>query len=232
VRHTVWRATGVPIYVEAFGTIPCAYVADGHHRSASAWRAAAERRAADPRRGGGAGHEWFPAALFPASQLRILAYNRVVRDLQGRTPAEVLTALARVGRLAPTDDPAPSRPGSFGVYLGGRWYRLELDEASIDRRDPVRALDVSLLQERVLGPVLGIGDQRTDARIDFVGGVRGVPELEARVASGEMAAAVAMYPTTVAQLIAVADAGEIMPPKSTWFEPKLLSGLFVHTFAD
>ena len=231
VRHTLWRAPRPAAYVEAFAQIACAYVADGHHRSASAWRAAAERRAADPRPTPDAGHDWFPAVLFPASQLRILAYNRVVRDLRGRTPAEVLGDLRRVGRVTVTDEPAPAHPGSFGVYLQGRWHRLELPEVSIDRRDPVRALDVSLLQDRVLGPVLGIEDPRTDARIDFVGGIRGTRELEARVDSGEMAVAVAMSPTTVEQLIAVADAGEIMPPKSTWFEPKLASGLFVHTFA-
>jgi uncharacterized protein (DUF1015 family) len=128
-----------------------------------------------------------------------------------------------------TDEPAPDRPGSFGIYFKDAWYRLELDEATIDRTDPIGSLDVSLLQDRVLGPILGVGDQRTDKRIDFVGGIRGTAELERRVRSGEMAIAFSLYPTTLDQLMAVSDTGQIMPPKSTWFEPKLRSGLFVHT---
>jgi len=168
--------------------------------------------------------------LVPADQLRILAYNRVVTDLAGRAPAAVLAELGRVGRLAVTDDPVPPRPAIFCVYLGGRWHRLELAEDSIDRSDPIRALDVSLLQERVLGPVLGIADQRTDQRIDFVGGIRGASALAARVDSGEAALGISLHPPTVEQLMAVSDAGHVMPPKSTWFEPKLLSGLFVHPF--
>lgn len=228
VSHTVWRLADPAPYVAAFGRVPAAYVADGHHRSASAWRAARERRAGDAGRGGDEEYEWFPAVLFPAGQLRILPYNRLVTDLSGQTPARVLERIGEHGRLSPTTAPEPPRAGSFGIYLDGAWWRLELPESSIDRRDPVRSLDVSLLQERVLGPVLGIGDQRTDTRIDFVGGIRGVRALEARVDSGEMALAVALYPVTVGQLMAVSDAGEMMPPKSTWFEPKLLSGLFVH----
>jgi uncharacterized protein (DUF1015 family) len=141
----------------------------------------------------------------------------------------VLGRLSRVGRLTATENPEPPHRGSFAVYLPGRWYLLELDDATIDRRDPIASLDVSLLQDRVLGPILGIGDPRTDKRIDFVGGIRGTAELERRVNSGEMAIAFSMYPTTLEQLMAVADAGQVMPPKSTWFEPKLRSGLFVHT---
>src|SRR5262245_32676020 len=230
VRHTVWPATDGPAVVAAFERVPCAYVADGHHRTASASRAATERRT--ERRGGMAGHEsdWFPAALFPANQLAILPYNRVIRDLGGRTTGEVLHQLARVGRLTTTQETAPARPATFCIYLEGRWYLLEVPDGSAERGDPIRALDVWLLQERVLEPVFGITDQRTDKRIDFVGGIRGTRDLEARVDSGEAALAISMYPTTVEQLMAVADAGEIMPPKSTWFEPKLLSGLFVHTF--
>jgi uncharacterized protein (DUF1015 family) len=142
----------------------------------------------------------------------------------------VLGDLAKLGRLTTPADPVPPRPGGFGFYLERRWHRLELPEDSIDRSDPVRSLDVSLLQERVLGPVLGIADQRTDKRIDFVGGVRGIRALEARVDAGEAALAIALHPATVEQLMAVSDAGHVMPPKSTWFEPKLLSGLFVHSF--
>ena len=131
--------------------------------------------------------------------------------------------------MAPTDQPAPDAPGTLGVYLAGRWYRLTLDPETIDREDPIGSLDVSLLQERILTPILGVGDPRMDTRIEFVGGIRGTRELERRVRSGEMAIGFAMYPTTLEQLIAVSDAGLIMPPKSTWFEPKLRSGLFVHT---
>jgi uncharacterized protein (DUF1015 family) len=230
VRHTVWRVESTQPYVDAFTRVPCAYVADGHHRSASAWRAARERRPSGGQHTGE--HDWFPAVLVPAAQLRILPYNRVVHDLGGQAPAQILERLAAVGRLSPTDTPAPARPKSFCVYVERRWYLLELDEASIDRDDPLRALDVSLLQERVLAPVLGIEDQRMDKRIDFVGGIRGTRELETRVDSGEAALGISMFPTTVAELMAVSDAGHMMPPKSTWFEPKLLSGLFVHALDD
>ena len=230
VTHTVWRLDDPAPYQRAFEGVARAYVADGHHRSASAWRAARELRGRNAVHSGAAEYNWFPAVLVPADQLRILAYNRVVTDLAGRAPADVLAELGRVGRLAVTDDPVPPRPATFCLYLGGRWYRLELAEDSIDRADPIRALDVSLLQERVLGPVLGITDQRTDKRIDFVGGIRGTDALAARVDSGEAALAISLHPTTVEQLMAASDAGHIMPPKSTWFEPKLLSGLFVHSF--
>ena len=230
VAHTVWRLADPAPYERAFEGVARAYVADGHHRSASAWRAARELRTRNAGHSGEEEYNWFPAVLVPADQLRILAYNRVVTDLAGRAPAEVLAELGRVGRLAVTDDPVPPRPATFCVYLGGRWHRLELAEDSIDRSDPIRALDVSLLQERVLGPVLGIADQRTDQRIDFVGGIRGARALAARVDSGEAALGISLHPPTVEQLMAVSDAGHVMPPKSTWFEPKLLSGLFVHPF--
>jgi len=228
VRHTVWRIPDNRALVHVFEAVPTAYVADGHHRSASAWRAGKERRAANPRHRGDEEYNWFLAVLFPASQLTILPYNRVVRDLAGKAPADVLHGLAKVGRLSRTDDPRPSRPGSFCIYLEGVWHRLELDPASIDRSDPIGSLDVSLLQDRVLGPILRVGDPRTDKRLEFVGGIRGTAELERRVNSGDMAIAFSLYPTTMEQLIAVSDAGEVMPPKSTWFEPKLRSGLFVH----
>ena len=230
VRHTVWQIPQTEPWVEAFRDVPHAYVADGHHRSASAWRAGKELRAANPKHRGDEEYNWFLAVLFPADQLTILPYNRVVRDLGGQSAAEVLRALRDVGRLAPADHPRPPRPGTFCVYLADAWYRIEFDEESIDRRDPIGSLDVSLLQERVIRPILGIGDPRTDQRIDFVGGIRGTAELERRVNSGEMAIAFSLYPTTLDQLMAVSDAGAVMPPKSTWFEPKLRSGLFVHTF--
>lgn len=232
VRHTVWTAADPAAYVAAFGEVPVSYVADGHHRSASAWRAGKELR----ERNGGAGElesDWFLAAIFPADQLEILPYNRVVKEaVVPGTAADVLGRLSQLGRVSEVRDPTPPRPGSFCIYpaAGGPWYLVEIDEAKIDRADPIRALDVSLVQELVLNPIYGIGDPRTDKRIDFVGGIRGTRELERRVDSGEMAAAFSMYPTTLDQLMAVADAGEVMPPKSTWFEPKLRSGLFVHRF--
>jgi len=228
VRHSVWRLPEPAALVHAFEAVPHVYVADGHHRCASAWRAGKERRDADRSYGGGEQYNWFLAALFPTDELAILPYNRLVRDLGGKSPAQLLEALRRVGRVSPTDLRSPSRPGTFGFYLAGSWYLLELDERTIDRTDPISSLDVSLLQDRVLGPLLGIGDPRTDTRIDFVGGIRGPAELERRVNSGEMAIAFSLYPTSLEQLMAVSDAGKVMPPKSTWFEPKLRSGLFVH----
>jgi len=228
VRHTVWRVPDPAGLVRAFERVPHAYVADGHHRSASAWRAGKELRARNPNHRGDEEYNWFLAVLFPSDQLRILPYNRVVKDLNRLSPGELLAKLARVGSVGRTDRPEPERSGVFCFYLDGAWYRLELDPAMVDARDPIGSLDVSLLQDRVLGPILGIGDPRTDKRIDFVGGIRGTSELERRVDSGEMAIAFSLYPTSLEQLMAVSDAGQVMPPKSTWFEPKLRSGLFVH----
>jgi uncharacterized protein (DUF1015 family) len=229
VRHRVWRVSDPIRFERAFGDVPVCYVADGHHRTASAWRAAREWRAANPSHTGDEEYHWFPAVLFPASRLRILPYHRVVRDLNGLAPGEFLDRLREVGRVVPALDPIPPHPGSFCLYLDGRWHLLVLDPGTIDAADPIRSLDAALLEERVLGPLLGVQDIRTDPRVDFVGGIRGPAELERRVQSGEMALAVALYPVTVDQLMAVADAGAIMPPKTTWFEPKLRSGLFVHT---
>ncbi len=236
VRHTVWRAAASDSYVKAFAQVSCAYVADGHHRTASAARAGAERRAANPKHTGSEEYNWFLAVLFPASALTILPYHRVVKDLDGRTPQEFLDELREAVQVGDDGGPqGPPRPGTISMYIGGRfgergeWRLLTFPEKSIDRADPIRSLDVSLLTERILDPVLGIADPRTDNRIDFVGGIRGPGELEKRVDGGDAAVAFSMYPTTIEQLIAVADAGQIMPPKSTWFEPKLRSGLFLHT---
>jgi uncharacterized protein (DUF1015 family) len=231
VRHTAWAVPDPGALARAFGLVPHAYVADGHHRSASAWRAGKELRAKNPSHRGDEEYNWFLAVLFPADQLRILPYNRLARDLKGQAPSEVLDRLGRLGKLTAAKDATPDRTGVFCVYLDGRWHRLELDPSGIDRSDPIASLDVSLLQDRVLSPILGIGDPRTDKRIDFVGGIRGTAELERRVSSGEMAIAFSLYPTTPDQLMAVSDAGHVMPPKSTWFEPKLRSGLFVHELA-
>lgn len=229
VRHRVWRIRHADAYVDAFRRIDVAYVADGHHRSASAWRAGRELRAANPGHTGDEEYNWFLAVLFPAHQLTILPYHRVVRDLNGLSPSEFLIRLGAVGRLEATGAPAPDRPGSFGVYVGGAWYRLTLDPESASGDDPLRALDAERLHRQVLEPVLGIRDIRTDQRIDFVGGSRGTGELARRVDRGEMAVAFALFPVRVEQMMAIADRGGVMPPKSTWFEPKLKSGLFVHT---
>jgi uncharacterized protein (DUF1015 family) len=228
VRHIVWKVADPSALLRDFAAVPLAYVADGHHRSASAWRAGLERRAKNPQHTGNEEYNWFLAVLFPAGELAILPYNRVVKSLGGLTAGAFRARLATLGRLEAVTDPRPPRPGSFAFFLEGRWWLLTMDASTIDRSDPIGSLDVSLLQDRVLGPILGITDPRTDKRIDFVGGIRGTAELERRVTSGEMALGISMYPTTMEQLLAVSDAGKIMPPKSTWFEPKLRSGLFVH----
>ena len=232
VRHTVWRAADAPAWVAEFATFPAAYVADGHHRSASAARAGARRRDANPGHTGAEAYNWFLSVLFPASDLTILPYHRVVADLNGLSPDDFFARLAEVGSLEGLDassDHVPDAPGSFCVYADGRWARLTLDPASVDRADPVASLDYQLLADRVLTPILGIGDVRTDPRIDFVGGIRGPGALRERVDSGRAGCAFAMAPVTIDQLVGVADAGRIMPPKSTWFEPKLRSGLLVHS---
>lgn len=229
VRHTGWRVRDPSVYEMAFEQIPVCYVADGHHRCASAWRAGKELRSKNPSHTGNEEYNWFLAVLFPDSQLRILPYNRLVRDLAGMSPEEFLARLEGVGRVTPGAAASPSQPGSFSVFVQGTWFGVDLKPEFIKAGDPLASLDASLIQEHILGPILKIGDPRTDKRIDFVGGIRGTAELERRVQSGEMAAAFSLFPTAMAQLLAVADAGLMMPPKSTWFEPKLKSGLFVHT---
>ena len=229
VRQRVWKVVNPAPYVDAFRRIGTGYVADGHHRCAGAQRAAEQRKSTNFKHTGDEDYNWFLAVFFPANQLRILPYFRVVKDLGGLSAEEFLARLGAVGTLTPGTGSVPEQPGSFGIYLEGKWHRLTLDPASIDEDDPIASLDVSLLQERVLGPILGIGDVRTDPRIDFVGGIRGVAALEERVDSGKAAVAFALHPVTVQQLMTVSDADQIMPPKSTWFEPKLKSGLFVHT---
>lgn len=232
VTHTVWRVEkgdAAPV-LEAFGKVPVSYVADGHHRSASAARVGKERRDANPDHTGEENYNWFLAVLFPASQLNILPYNRLVKDLNGLTPDGFLKRINETFHLDSNGKKVPEHPESVCLYVDGGWHQIDWPEVESD--NPIERLDVSFLQDRILGPVLGIGDPRTDDRIDFVGGIRGPEELERRVDSGEMAVGFSMYPTTVQQLIDIADAGEIMPPKSTWFEPKLRSGLFVYTLDD
>ena len=224
VTHTVWRVPDATVYRDIFAAIDYAYVADGHHRIASAARAAAERTdGPDPE------HDWFVAALFPSSALTILPYNRFVAQTGGLTADQVLRRLAVVGTVTPVDGPPALGPGIFGTCLDGRWHRLQLDPASVDHSDPVRSLDVAVLQEQVLRPVLGIGDPRSDPRIEFIGGGRGPDELQRRVEESAGGVAFLLHATSIDQLMAVADAGLYMPPKSTWFEPKLRSGLFIHT---
>ncbi|MFZ5788210.1 MAG: DUF1015 domain-containing protein, partial [Acidobacteriota bacterium] len=215
-------------FTDAFRGVPALYVADGHHRTASAARVGLERRAANARHTGEEPYNYFMAVLFPHDQLRIMDYNRVVRDLNGHTPEGFLAALAERFTVAPAPSPRPEASRQFGMYLGGAWHRLVAKPGTYPADDPVRGLDVSILQENLLAPILGIADPRTDTRIDFVGGIRGLGELEKRVREG-WAVAFALHPTSLDQLLAVADAGQVMPPKSTWFEPKLRSGLLVRT---
>lgn len=233
IRHQVWR---LPVETCAKITrlfkdeVPLAYVADGHHRSASAARVGKERRENNPNHTGDENYNWFLSVLFPAEELKILPYNRVVKDLNGRTPESFLKEAGAIFKITPTDIKEPRRSGQARMYLGGKWYQLEWKPA--DDASPVDSLDVEILQSRLLSPVLGIDDPRTSERIDFIGGIRGVTELEKLVDNGKFAVAFSMYPTTVDQLMDIADAGQIMPPKSTWFEPKLRSGLFIHTLED
>jgi uncharacterized protein (DUF1015 family) len=232
VRHSLWLIpeSDVAFFVSAFAAVPFLYVADGHHRCASASRA----RAALRERSGGTLAEdhpvnWFPAAIFPDRQLAILPYNRVVKDLGGKKKEDFLEGVKAKFALTPAAAPEPALRGTFSMFFEGHWQTLTPREP-VSSKDPVSALDVSILQDRLLAPVLGIGDPRTDPRIDFVGGIRGTKELEERVRSGRGAVAIAMFPTQISDVMAIADAGVTMPPKSTWFEPKLRSGLFVHRF--
>jgi uncharacterized protein (DUF1015 family) len=230
IGHTVWIVPTALTerFTAAFARVPALYVADGHHRTAAAARVGLERKAANAHHVGNEPYNYFMAVLFPHDQLKIMDYNRVVKDLAGLAPAKFLKKLSDGFTVTPTETPRPEAPHQFGMFLEGRWYRLVANPGTWPAGDPVRSLDVSILQENVLAPLLGIRDPRTDKRIDFVGGIRGLSELEKRVKGG-WAVAFALYPTSLDQLMAVADAGVVMPPKSTWFEPKLRSGLLVRT---
>lgn len=227
IRHTVWRIGGTKALVEAFARVPHAYIADGHHRAAAAARVARERRAANPSHTGEEEYNWFLAVLFPAGQLQILPYNRCVKDLNGLSKDQFLDAVRGQFSMSDAAAPRPPKSGQVSMYLAGRW--LGLTWSPVKSANPVDALDVSVLQDRLLGPVLGIDDPRNNPRIEFVGGIRGTEELEKRVKSGRATVAFSMYPATLNQLMSISDAGQCMPPKSTWFEPKLRSGLLVHT---
>ncbi|MCC7416622.1 MAG: DUF1015 domain-containing protein [Acidobacteria bacterium] len=231
VRHTLWRVTGAPrdALVAAFAQIPVLYIADGHHRAASAARARADIRDRAVTRaslGDGADYTTFLAVAFPHDQMQVLPYNRIVRDLAGRTPDAFLAAVRERFDVAP-GPASPAQRGDISMYLQGRWQTLR-PRVAPDRSDPIASLDVSVLQDRLLDPVLDIKDVRTDKRIDFVGGIRGTGELEQHVNGGRAAVAFSLFPVSVAELMEVSDAGEIMPPKSTWFEPKLRDGLLIH----
>jgi uncharacterized protein (DUF1015 family) len=232
VRHTIWSIRDperIARLTAAFDAMPALYIADGHHRTAAASRVAAARRAAGPARTGEESYEYFLAVAFPHQQLRILDYNRVAADLNRLSALEFLTRIARSYTVQTSAQPVkPAHHGEVGMYLRHQWYRLRIKPALAEVRDPVQRLDVSLLSDHLLGPVLDIHDLRRDKRIDFVGGIRGLQELERRVDSGAMAVAFSLYPTSLSDLMTVADAGQIMPPKSTWFEPKLADGLVSH----
>ena len=226
VTHSVWRVDAselVELLGQRLNALGQLYIADGHHRSAAAARVAEARRNDDP----DASHEYFLCVAFPHDQMRIFDYNRVVTDLHGLARTEFLARVADAFDVAEIDgEPQPAAPREFGMYLDGAWHRL-IPKGAV-AGDPVARLDVSILQDRLIAPILGIDDPRTDDRIDFVGGVRGLAALEQRVDSGRAAVAFALYPTQMDQLMDVADAAKLMPPKSTWFEPKLADGLLSH----
>ena len=231
IRHRVWKIND-PAQTEAieaaFAAIPATYIADGHHRAASAVKVGLKRRAENPGYTGEEPFNYFLSVLFPDEELMILPYNRVVKDLNGLSREQFFEAVKEKFELEEIgkEPYAPAEKGTFGMYLDNTWYALKV-LPQYKSADPVKGLDVSILQDQLLGPVLGIGDPRTDKRIDFIGGIRGLKELERRV-SEDMEIAFSMYPTSIEELLAVADAGLLMPPKSTWFEPKLRSGLFIH----
>jgi uncharacterized protein (DUF1015 family) len=234
-RHRLWVISSdedIQQITEAFSQIPEMYIADGHHRSAAAARVADEVALTNPNHTGTEEYNYFMAVCFPQEQLTILDYNRVVKDLNGLTEAEFLQALNKNFEVQSkgTQNYAPQELHEFSLYLGGEWYSLKAKSGVYNPDDPVGVLDVDISSRLILDEILSIKDLRTSKRIDFVGGLRGLDKLKCRVDSGEMKLALALYPVTMKQIIDIADAGKIMPPKATWFEPKLRSGLFVHTF--
>ena len=232
-RHQFWiidKEEDITAVTERFALMPHLYIADGHHRTAAAALVGAEKAKANPAHTGTEEYNYLMAVCFPASQLTILDYNRVVKDLNGHSPAEFLALLEKDFVVSPqgTEPYRPARLHEFSLYLKGEWYSLMLKSGLVDETDPIESLDVSISSKRILDEILGIKDLRSDKRIDFVGGLRGLSELKRRVDSGEMQMALALYPVSMQQIIRIADSGNIMPPKATWFEPKLRSGLVVH----
>lgn len=231
--HTFWVIRDNAInqrITEIFAEIPALYVADGHHRTAAAARVGAEKRANNPNHTGNEEYNYFLAVIFPESQLKIIDYNRVVRDLNGLTPEQFLEKLSASFDVVEMGNEIykPNALHNFGMYLNGKWYSLTAHAGTYNDSDPIGVLDVTVLSNLVFDQILNLGDLRTSKRIDFVGGIRGLGELQKRVDSGEMAVAFALYPVTMRQIIDIADSGNIMPPKTTWFEPKLRSGLVIH----
>lgn len=229
VSHTIWRLENSESLVKSFESVPLLYIADGHHRAASASRARAELKQQSFAHTGKEDYNFFLTVIFPDSQVRILAYNRTVQDLNGLTKEQFLEEVGTQFTIAENASPEPPRSGHWSMYLDGKWYDLQLSPAATLPAGTVASLDVSILQDRLLDPILGIKDVRTDKRVDFIGGLRGTKELERLVNEGKAAVAFSLFPTTVEQLLMVSDANEIMPPKSTWFEPKLRDGLLIHT---
>jgi uncharacterized protein (DUF1015 family) len=235
IRHVLWvidDPADRDRLLDAFDRVPELYVADGHHRSAAGVRISQKRKAGNPGQTGEEPYNFFLSVLFPHDQMLIMDYNRVVRDLGGLGPASFLDRVAERFDVTPVDSGRPGRQRCFGMYLDGAWYRLTARTGTFPEDDPVQSLDVAILQNNLLAPVLGIGDPRSDERIDFVGGIRGLEELERLVGSGQWAVAFALFPTSIEQLFGVADAAQVMPPKSTWFEPKLRSGLIVRPLSE
>lgn len=230
IQHTIWRVPDPVRFVQTFRDVPYLYIADGHHRAASASRARAELKEQNSNHTGDEEYNFFLAVIFPDDQLQILPYNRVVRDLNGQSKDEFLSDVKRVFEVSENGAPTVKVPGNWSMYLNNQWYGLSLPANAPKPEGAVASLDVALLQDRLLDPILGIKDVRTDKRIDFVGGLRGTKELERLVDERKAAVAFSLYPTNVADLLRVSDAGEIMPPKSTWFEPKLRDGLLSHSF--
>ncbi len=228
IRHTIWRVPTYDPLVEAFAEVPYLYIADGHHRAASASRARAELKESGFSFIGTEEYNFFQCVLFPDRQLQILPYNRVVRDLNGLSPEDFLVRVSESFVVTENAAASPAARGQWNMYLDGGWYGLTLLSDATTPSGVVESLDVSILQDRLLDPILGIKDIRTDKRVDFVGGIRGTEELEQLVAEGKAAVAFSLYATTIEDLLRVSDAGEIMPPKSTWFEPKLRDGLLIH----
>jgi uncharacterized protein (DUF1015 family) len=234
IAHTLWTVSepaAVAAVQEAFRRVDAVYIADGHHRAAAACRVRQIMRQTNSNHRGDEPYNYFLAVYFPDEELRILPYHRVVKDLNGMSEAEFLEKVKARFRVKAATKPEPDAPHRFGMYLQGKWHLLLTIEGTFPAGDPVRSLDVSILQENLLAPVLGIRDPRTDKRIDFVGGIRGTPELERRCRE-DAQVAFSMYPVTLGQLMAIADAGRIMPPKSTWFEPKLRDAMVVRQIAE
>lgn len=229
IRHTVWIANDAAKLAEAFASVHALYIADGHHRAASASRSRAALREENGKHDGSEEYNFFLAVAFPDNQLQILPYNRIVKDLNGQTSEGFLSEVKKVFDVSENANALPDSSGKWSMYLNGKWYGLTLPSGAEKPNDAVEGLDVSVLQDRVLDPILGIKDVRTDKRIDFVGGIRGTEELEKLVDSGKATVAFSLFPTTVDDLISVSDAGGIMPPKSTWFEPKLRDALLIHS---